>query len=77
MVAPVLEDIANERAGVMTVAKVNVDANPASAPEFQLISIPTLVMFTDGKPSPGSSGPRVRLPCSQRSPTSSRSWAIN
>jgi len=50
MVAPVLEEIAKEKSGVLTVAKVDVDANPASAREFQVISIPTLILFKDGKP---------------------------
>lgn len=50
MVAPVLEEIATEKAGVLRVAKVDVDANPASAREFQVSSIPTLILFKDGKP---------------------------
>lgn len=50
MVAPVLEEIATEKAGVLRVAKVDVDANPTSAREFQVSSIPTLILFKDGKP---------------------------
>ena len=50
MVAPVLEEIATEKAGVLTVAKVDVDANPTSARDFQVSSIPTLILFKDGKP---------------------------
>ena len=41
MVAPVLEEIANEKAGALTVAKLDVDANPATARDFQVVSIPT------------------------------------
>lgn len=50
MVAPVLEEIAKEKAGTLTVAKVDVDANPLAARDFQVVSIPTLILFKDGKP---------------------------
>lgn len=50
MVAPVLEEIAAEKAAALTVAKVDVDANPATARDFQVVSIPTLILFKDGKP---------------------------
>jgi thioredoxin 1 len=50
MVAPVLEEIAAEKAGALTVAKVDVDANPATARDFQVVSIPTLILFKDGQP---------------------------
>jgi thioredoxin 1 len=50
MVAPVLEEIAKEKAGALTVAKVDVDANPGAARDFQVVSIPTLILFKNGKP---------------------------
>jgi len=50
MVAPVLEEIAAEKAGQLTVAKVDVDANPATARDFQVISIPTMILFKGGQP---------------------------
>ncbi len=50
MIAPVLEEIANEKAGALTVAKLDVDANPGTARDFQVVSIPTLILFKDGKP---------------------------
>jgi thioredoxin 1 len=50
MVAPVLEEIAAERAGQLTVAKLDVDSNPETARDFQVVSIPTLILFKDGKP---------------------------
>jgi thioredoxin 1 len=50
MVAPVLEEIAAERAGQLTVAKLDVDANPETAREFSVVSIPTLIVFKDGEP---------------------------
>lgn len=50
MVAPVLEEIAAEKAGSLTVAKLDVDANPGTARDFQVVSIPTLILFKDGQP---------------------------
>jgi thioredoxin 1 len=50
MVAPVLEEIASEKAGALTVAKLDVDANPSTARDFQVVSIPTLILFKDGQP---------------------------
>ncbi len=41
MIAPVLEEIAGEKAGQLTVAKLDVDSNPATARDFQVVSIPT------------------------------------
>ncbi|MDY6869824.1 MAG: thioredoxin [Actinomycetota bacterium] len=50
MVAPVLEEIAGEKAGALTVAKLDVDANPTTARDFQVVSIPTMILFKDGEP---------------------------
>lgn len=50
MIAPVLEEIAAEKAGRLTVAKIDVDANPSTARDFQVVSIPTLILFKGGKP---------------------------
>jgi thioredoxin 1 len=50
MVAPVLEEIAADKAGVLVVAKVDVDTNPATARDFQVVSIPTLILFKNGQP---------------------------
>ena len=50
MIAPVLEEIAAEKAGELKVVKLDVDANPATARDFQVVSIPTLILFKDGQP---------------------------
>jgi thioredoxin 1 len=50
MVAPVLEEIANEKAGSLKIAKIDIDANPGSARDFQVQSIPTMILFKDGRP---------------------------
>src|SRR5918997_2336568 len=50
MVAPVLDEIAGENKGKVTVAKLDIDANPATARDYQVMSIPTMIVFKDGKP---------------------------
>lgn len=50
MVAPVLDEIAKEKAGSLTIAKLDVDANPGVAKDYQVVSIPTLILFKNGKP---------------------------
>ncbi|MGW0038095.1 thioredoxin [Gordonia sp. NPDC003376] len=51
MVAPVLEEIAADHSEKLTVAKVDVDANPGTARDFQIMSIPTMILFENGKPT--------------------------
>ncbi len=48
MLAPVLDEIATERAGQVKVAKVDVDANPELAQQYGIRSIPTLLYFVNG-----------------------------
>ena len=48
MIAPVLEQISQDYAGKLKVAKVNVDDNGEIAQKFNIVSIPTLLLFKDG-----------------------------
>jgi thioredoxin 1 len=49
MVAPVLEEIAAEKSGSLRVVKLDVDANPGTARDFQVVSIPTMILFKNGE----------------------------
>jgi thioredoxin 1 len=49
MIAPTLAEIANEQRGKLTIGKLNVDDNPDTARRFDVMSIPTLLVFKDGQ----------------------------
>ena len=50
MVAPILDEIADEHQGQMTIAKLNVDETPDIARRYQVMSIPTMIVFSGGQP---------------------------
>lgn len=49
MMEPVLKEVAEEYAGSIVVGKLNVDENPATATKFDVLSIPTLLVFSNGE----------------------------
>jgi len=56
MMAPVIDELAVELAGTVKVAKLNVDQNPQTAQTLSIQSIPTLLVFRDGKVIGGMTG---------------------
>jgi len=50
MVAPVVEELANEYDGKVSFVKINVDDNPKIANQYGVMSIPTLIVFKNGQP---------------------------
>jgi thioredoxin 1 len=63
MVGPVIEQIAEQYGDKVTVAKLNVDENPATAGKFGVMSIPTIILFKDGQPSKKVIGARGKADC--------------
>ncbi|BDU78287.1 thioredoxin [Mesoterricola sediminis] len=49
MIAPILDELAGELQGKAQIVKINVDENPVVAGQFGVMSIPTLLLFKDGK----------------------------
>ncbi len=48
MIAPILDEIADEYEGKLTIGKLNIDQNSATPPKFGIRGIPTLLLFKDG-----------------------------
>jgi thioredoxin 1 len=50
MIAPILDEIATEQEGRIRIVKLNIDENPGATRRFEVMSIPTLMLFKDGAP---------------------------
>lgn len=50
MIAPILDEIADEQVGSVKIAKLNVDDAPDTARQYEVMSIPTMIVFKDGEP---------------------------
>nr|WP_223242988.1 thioredoxin [Streptomyces sp. CBMA123] len=59
-VAPILEEIAAENGDKLTIAKLDVDANQVTAAEYNVISIPTLILYKGGQPVKQITGARPK-----------------
>ena len=63
MVGPILDEIAKEYEGKLTIAKVNIDDNPMTPNDYAVRGIPTMILFKDGQPAATKVGaaPRTQL----------------
>ena len=63
MIAPVLVEIAKERADELTIAKLNYDENPRTGSDYGVMGLPTMLLFKDGQPIRSIVGarPKARL----------------
>ena len=50
MIAPILEEIGKDKAGILEIGKLDVDNNMNTARRFEVMSIPTLILFKKGEP---------------------------
>ncbi len=50
MVAPILDELAEEYGSRITIARMNVDQNPKTASKYSIMSIPTMLLFKSGEP---------------------------
>src|SRR5690606_39993462 len=58
VIAPILDEIASEQTGRVRIAKLNVDEHPGIARRFDVMSIPTMILFKDGEPAARITGSR-------------------
>jgi thioredoxin 1 len=59
-VAPVLEEIAREMGGKVKIVKLDIDANPNTARDYRVMSVPTLTVFKGGQPVQSVAGARPK-----------------
>jgi thioredoxin 1 len=59
-VAPVLDEIAREMGDKVKIVKMDIDSNPNTARDYQIMSVPTLTVFKDGQPVSSVAGARPK-----------------
>ncbi|WP_410810623.1 thioredoxin [Micromonospora sp. 067-2] len=59
-VSPLLEEIAGEMAGQVTIVKLNIDENPETARAYRVMSVPTLTVFKNGQPVQSIAGAKPK-----------------
>ena len=74
MIAPILDEIADEYQGKVRVAKINIDENPLTPPRYGIRGIPTLMLFKGGAVESQKVGAVLR--CSALPSTSTMSWPV-
>ncbi len=50
MLAPILDELAQDYSGKLTIARMDVDQSPKTASSYRIMSIPTMLLFKEGKP---------------------------
>jgi len=66
MVAPIIEELAQDYAGRVKFAKLDVDANPQKAVQYNIRSIPNMIVFKDGRPVDSIIGAMPKAAIAQR-----------
>ena len=61
MIAPILEEIAGEHSEKITIAKLNVDENPQTAMAYDVMSIPTMIVYQGGEEKKRIVGARPKI----------------
>jgi thioredoxin 1 len=59
-IAPLLEEIADEMGDKVSIVKLDIDANPKTPRAYQVMSVPTLLLFKDGQPVQGVVGAKAK-----------------
>lgn len=59
-IAPVLEQIATERAGKLRIVKMDYDANPVTPSHYRVMGLPTMILFAGGRPVSSITGARPK-----------------
>ena len=67
MIAPVVDELQTELGAKVRILKMDIDANPQTAMQLGILSIPTLIIFKDGRPADRTIGYRANLKADLRS----------